>query len=78
MWRGKKWCGVLGGHALYWQGFEDRGNRAAVLRTAEAVGVLHVHEVNAEQTHKGRARGELATLRTYTLGKGHTNGRISI
>lgn len=38
-------------------GFEDRGNRAAVLRTAEALGVLHIHEVNPACAEQGRARG---------------------
>lgn len=36
---------------------EDRGNRAAALRTCEALGILHVHEVAPAQPQLGRARG---------------------
>lgn len=39
------------------EGLEDRGNRAAILRTVEALGLLHVHEVAAVQAEQGRARG---------------------
>ena len=39
------------------EGLEDRGNRAAVLRTVEALGLLHVHEVAPSQPERGRARG---------------------
>ena len=36
---------------------EDRGNRAAVLRSAEALGILNVHEVAPTDPERGRARG---------------------
>ncbi len=36
---------------------EDRGNRAAVLRSAESLGLLHVDEVSAAEPERGRARG---------------------
>ena len=36
---------------------EDRGNRAAILRTAESLGLLHVDEVAAVDPERGRARG---------------------
>jgi tRNA (guanosine-2'-O-)-methyltransferase len=36
---------------------EDRGNRSAVLRTAEALGLLHVDEIGAASPERGRARG---------------------
>jgi len=36
---------------------EDRGNRAAILRTAEALGLLHIHEIAATSPERGRARG---------------------
>ena len=36
---------------------EDRGNRAAMLRTAEALGLLHIHEVAPVGHEQGRARG---------------------
>jgi tRNA (guanosine-2'-O-)-methyltransferase len=36
---------------------EDRGNRAAILRTIEALGLLHVHEVSPAEPERGRARG---------------------
>jgi len=49
--------GRMGGLRVVLEGFEDRGNRAAVLRTAEAIGMLHVHEINAVGANKGRARG---------------------
>ena len=39
------------------EGLEDRGNRAAVLRTAESLGLLHVHEVAPSNPEQGRARG---------------------
>jgi hypothetical protein len=36
---------------------EDRGNRAAALRTCEALGILHVHEVAPKEPERGRSRG---------------------
>lgn len=36
---------------------EDRGNRAAILRTCEALGILHVHEIAPSEPDRGRARG---------------------
>lgn len=36
---------------------EDRGNRAAILRTAESLGLLHVDEVASVDPERGRARG---------------------
>ena len=40
---------------------EDAGNRAAILRTAEALGLLHVHEVRCVCIGGGVTSGHLAT-----------------
>eukprot|EP00965_Chrysotila_dentata_P253310 6211187-Pleurochrysis_carterae.AAC.1 len=53
LWRAA--CARLGGLRLVLEGLEDRGNRAALLRSAEAIGLLHVHEVLLRartQTHE--------------------------
>lgn len=47
----------LGGLRCVLERLEDRGNRAAVLRTAEALGLLNVHEVSPAHPEQGRARG---------------------
>ena len=49
---------VSGVHCVL-EGLENSGNRAAILRTVEALGLLHVHEVSPlhEQLERGRARG---------------------
>ncbi len=46
----------MGGLRCVLEGLEDRGNRAAVLRSVEAFGLLHVHEVRGE-AERGHERG---------------------
>ena len=49
---------VSGIHCVL-DGLENMGNRAAILRSIESLGLLHVHEVapTHEQAERGRARG---------------------
>ena len=47
---------VAGVHCIL-ENIQDRGNRAAVLRSVEALGLLHVHEVAPARPEQGRARG---------------------
>lgn len=47
----------MGGVAVVLEHIEDLGNRAAILRTIEALGFLRVHEVGAPPSHaSGTAR----------------------
>ena len=48
----------MGGLRIVLEGLEDLGNRAAILRSAEALGLLHVHEVvrEAGPVHMERVR----------------------
>ena len=39
------------------EGLEDRGNRAAILRSADAFGLLHVHEMPSERGASGVCNG---------------------
>ena len=47
----------MDGLRIVLDGLEDRGNRAAVLRSAEALGILNVHEVAPANPDQGKARG---------------------
>ena len=47
----------LSGVRLILDHLEDRGNRAAILRTAEALGLLYIDEFGVVNPERGRARG---------------------
>ena len=56
----------MSGLRLILENLEDNGNRAAIMRSAEALGLLHVHEVagvsvRAAPAHKQRARTRAIT-----------------
>eukprot|EP00927_Polykrikos_kofoidii_P084507 TRINITY_DN8918_c0_g1_i1.p1 TRINITY_DN8918_c0_g1~~TRINITY_DN8918_c0_g1_i1.p1 ORF type:complete len:294 (+),score=34.62 TRINITY_DN8918_c0_g1_i1:39-884(+) len=45
----------LGGFRLVLEGVNDHGNRAALLRTAESFGLLHIHELKGPAGRSGAA-----------------------
>ena len=47
----------VGGVHCVLERLEDRGNRAAILRSVEALGLLNVHEIATASPERGRARG---------------------